>query len=297
MVDLGTLGGNSSWANAVNNLGQAAGWSTTVSTTHAALWSVPLTARITQAGTVDLGPITLTFSSINSAGTVTAFFVSPNTPPENFIIVGGTSYNITTDVISSGTVTVTVCIGYDPAKITVPEQQLRLYHYSGGWTDITQFVDTVNNKVCGLTSSFSIFAVAEPTSVPFSALSDKLRIHAGPPPSFDLNASFTLSGSSNGIDPIADLVALQVGTYSVTIPAGSFQQLKSGSKKGTYVFSGVINGVTLSIQMVPPNVTGDGWNFKASATPVDLSGLSNPVTVIITIGDDSGTTAVNAIFD
>jgi hypothetical protein len=105
-----------------------------------------------------------------------------------------------------------------------------------------------------------------------------------------------LGVTSDGIDPLAELVALQVGTYSVTIPAGSFQQLKSGAKKYAYVFSGVIDGVTLSVQIVPPSVTGDGWSFKASGIPIDLTGLSNPVTVVITIGNDSGTTAVNANF-
>jgi hypothetical protein len=247
--------------------------------------------------TVDLGSqVDITFSSVSSGGTATALLVLPGSvpaPPTNFQIVGGTSYDITTDAGFTGNVQ--VCIGYDPATITVAEQLLRLLHYSGGtWTDITSSVDTVNKKVCGLTSSLSIFAVFEP--VPFSTISAKLRTFAGPPPSFDLNASFTLGVTSDGIDPLVELVALQVGTYSATIPAGSFKQLKNGSKQNTYAFSGVIDGVTLSIQIVPPSVTGDGWSFKASGIPVNLTGLSNPVTVVITIGNDSGTTGVNANF-
>jgi len=306
MFDLNDLIPSSSgWvlqrADKINDYGQIActGRGTISNWAWHALLLTPGAAAPVMTGTVVLGSLMdLTFSDFVSAGTVTAIFVPPGSLPpiSNFAIVGGSSYDITTTASFSGDVT--ICISYDPTRISVPEDDLVLLHYTNGsGTPLpSQWVDKDNKKVCGLTSSFSVFAVAQPTKVPLSTLSAKLRIHSGPPPSFDLNASFILGGRSDGIDPLAELVALQVGTYSVTIPAGSFQQLKNGSKKGTYIFSGVINGVTLSIQMVPPGVTGDGWNFKASATPVDLSGLSNPVTVTITIGNDSGRTVVNANF-
>ncbi len=240
--------------------------------------------------------VSVIFTGVTSEeGTVTATALTTLKPISNFRLLNGASYDITTTATFTGMVT--VCITYDPATMSSPanEQNLKLFHYSGGaWQDITISVNTISHAICGVTSSLSPFAVAEPTSVPFTNLSDKLRIHAGPPPSFDLNASFNLGGSSDGINPLAENVALQVGTYTVTIPAGSFHQLNSGSKKTTYVFSGVVNGATLSLQIAPPSITGNGWNFKASGTPVDLTGLSNPVTVVITIGNDSGTTAINA---
>jgi hypothetical protein len=83
-----------------------------------------------------------------------------------------------------------------------------------------------------------------------------------------------------------------VGTYAVTIPAGSFRQLARGSKAGGYVFEGVIGGVTPEAQIVP--LGNSRFQFKAEAQPVDLAALSNPVTVTITIGDDAGTSSVAA---
>jgi hypothetical protein len=130
--------------------------------------------------------------------------------------------------------------------------------------------------------------------VPFSSFTSKLDILAGPPPSFDLNATFTLGAGSNGINPLTEAVTLRVGTYTVTIPAGSFHQLTRGSKAGGYVFEGAIGGVTLEAQIVP--LGNNSFQFKAEAQPVDLTALSNPVTVTITIGDDAGTSSVAADF-
>jgi probable HAF family extracellular repeat protein len=115
--------------------------------------------------TVALGPqVELTFADVVSSGTVTAVISLPGSvpPPVNFSLLGSTSsYDITTSAVFTGNVE--VCIAYNPAQITVPAQLLELFHYSGGvWTDITTSVDTVNNVVCGQTSSFSVFAVAEP---------------------------------------------------------------------------------------------------------------------------------------
>jgi hypothetical protein len=42
------------------------------------------------------------------------------------------------------------------------ESQLKLLHYeNGAWVDITTSVDTTTNTVCGLTTSFSPFLVAQ----------------------------------------------------------------------------------------------------------------------------------------
>ena len=83
-------------------------------------------------------------------------------------------------------------------------------------------------------------------------------------------------------------MTLQIGTFSVTIPAGSFKQIH----QGRFAFEGVINGVSLEVQIVP--LGNNIFTFKAEGTGVDLTGLTNPVTVVLTIGIDSGTTAVMA---
>ena len=133
----------------------------------------------------------------------------------------------------------------------------------------------------------------------FSSFTAKLDIHAGStlgttPSGFDLKSVFTLGAGSNGINPLSEVVKLQVGTYQATIPANSFHQLRKGAKKGSYVFSGVIDGVSLSVQIVP--LAGNSYQFKAEASRADLTALANPVTLTLTIGDDTGTTSVYAEF-
>jgi hypothetical protein len=136
------------------------------------------------------------------------------------------------------------------------------------------------------------FITFSPSSVscatPFATASAKLEITAGPPQGFDLNESFTLGANSNGINPVTENVTLQIGTFSVTIPAGSFQL----NPNGRFAFQGVINGVSMQVQIVP--LGNNMFTFKAEGTGVDLTGLFNPVTVVLTIGDDSGSTSVTA---
>jgi 6-phosphogluconolactonase len=119
---------------------------------------------------------------------------------------------------------------------------------------------------------------------PFSTSSAKLQISAG---GFDLNESFTLGANSNGINPVTENVTMQIGTFSVTIPAGSFQQ----NPNGRFAFQAVINGTSLQVQVVP--LGNNVFTFKAEGTSVGLTGLSNPMTVVLTIGTDSGSAVVN----
>ena len=138
----------------------------------------------------------------------------------------------------------------------------------------------------GSVCDIGAFELAE--SAGFSSFSVKLDIHAGStlpttPGSFDLKSTFTLREGSSGADPLTEVVKLQVGTYQATIPANSFHQLRKGAKKGSYVFSGVIGGVSLSSQIVP--LGGNSYDFKASGSPVDLTALANPVTVTLMIGN------------
>jgi len=124
-------------------------------------------------------------------------------------------------------------------------------------------------------------------ATPFATSSAKLEIAQS---GFDLTESFTLGQNSNGINPVTEEVTLEIGPFSVTIPAGSFQLNPNGS----FAFQGVINGVTMQVQIVP--LGNNMFTFKAQGTGVDLTGLFNPVTVVLTIGDDFGSTSVTAQF-
>ena len=50
----------------------------------------------------------------------------------------------------------------------------------------------------------------------------------------------------------------------------------------------------LEVQIVP--LGNNMFTFKAEGTGVDLTGLTNPVTVVVTIGIDSGSTTATAQF-
>jgi 6-phosphogluconolactonase len=130
-------------------------------------------------------------------------------------------------------------------------------------------------------------SVAITPLVPFASSFAKLEITAE---GFDLKESFTLARNSNGINPVTENVTLKIGTFSVTIPPGSFKQIPHGR----FAFEGVVNGVSLEVQIVP--LGNNIFTFKAEGTDVDLTGLTNPVTVVLTIGIDSGTTTATAEF-
>jgi hypothetical protein len=162
--------------------------------------------------------------------------------------------------------------------------------YVTGFTQSTDFptvhpLPAPNNALRGDIDAF----VAKLTPlVPFATSFAKLEVTAG---GFDLNESFTLGRNSNGIKPVTEKVTLQIGTFSVTIPAGSFRQIPHGK----FAFEGVIKGVSLEAQIVP--LGNNMFTFKAEGTGVNLSGLKNPVTVVLTIGNNTGSTAVNAEFE
>ena len=83
-----------------------------------------------------------------------------------------------------------------------------------------------------------------------------------------------------------DPVTLQMGTFTTTIPAGSFK--KDGD--GSFSFKGVIGDVSLEAHIKPTGTLR--YAFLAVAEPASLIGITNPVPVMLTIGDDSGMISV-----
>jgi DNA-binding beta-propeller fold protein YncE len=126
-------------------------------------------------------------------------------------------------------------------------------------------------------------AIQQPT---FSAFSARLEISTT---GFQLNGSFTL-GAGRTINPPTQSLTLQVGTYKVTLPPGSFQ---AGSH-GTFTFQGTVGGVSLQNRISPAGA--GAYQIQVEASGVNLSGLTNPVTVSLAIGNNTGKTSVNAQF-
>jgi uncharacterized repeat protein (TIGR03803 family) len=128
-----------------------------------------------------------------------------------------------------------------------------LYSFTGGGDGGTPYagliVDSSGNLygtteeggASGNGTVFELTGTGFVPAIPFSAFSPKLTIQFGTTPnhdSFEIQSSFTLGSASNGINPATELVTLQIGTFTVTIPAGSF----TGTGFGPFTFEGAIWG-------------------------------------------------------
>jgi hypothetical protein len=148
--------------------------------------------------------------------------------------------------------------------------------------------------------NFDAFVSKFSFGIPFCNLRSKLELDADGDrdDGFELNAGFAL-GAGGRINPATQPVTLVIGSYAVTIPAGSF--VKSGE---SYEFGGVINGVRLAV-LIRPNdddknhdrCTQAKYTVMAKGSGSILRGTTNPVTVTISIDDNTGTTKVNADFE
>jgi len=103
---------------------------------------------------------------------------------------------------------------------------------------------------------------------------------------FETEGSFLLGPGTNGIAPLTEDVTLQVGTFSATIPGGSF----SLDEQGRFAFHGVVNGAALDMSILPIKEEHGGFKYRASGWHANLSGTSDPVTVRLIVGDDGGKT-------
>jgi hypothetical protein len=80
--------------------------------------------------------------------------------------------------------------------------------------------------------------------------------------------------------------------YTATIPAGSFHQLASGRGVTVWAASETINSVSLALDIL--SLGHNSYQFGAAAQPVNLTAVPNPVPVSLSIGNNSGSTSVNA---
>jgi hypothetical protein len=105
---------------------------------------------------------------------------------------------------------------------------------------------------------------------------------------FAVEALFSTGAGSDGIDPLAEPVALALGSGSWTVPAGAFRRTWFGA----FVFEGSVGGTRLDLAIHP--LPGGRFLLIAAGSRAELGGTANPVTVSFAIGDDAGTAAVIA---
>jgi hypothetical protein len=146
----------------------------------------------------------------------------------------------------------------------------------------TNYASGTNGTTDAFISKFSF-------GLPFSQFGGNLKIDpdAGV---FYLNGGFKL-GPGGSINPPKEIVNFEVGNYSVNLPPGSFVKYSTG-----YVYQKKVNGIFLCIFIKFTSTSGT-YQLLANRIGGTLNSTGSPVPVTLTIGDDSGTTKMNAKFD
>ncbi len=134
-------------------------------------------------------------------------------------------------------------------------------------------------------ASAQFLAHPHPASVDFSSFDASAEIRGG---DFQVEGRFELGPTSDGIDPLSEDVGLELGPYQVAIPAGSFRSTRAGG----YKFAGNVGGADLEIKISPRG--GNVFRLTAQGEGADLSGVAEPVSVKLTVGDDGGSTTASS---
>jgi uncharacterized repeat protein (TIGR03803 family) len=140
---------------------------------------------------------------------------------------------------STGYGTLTTLLSFNGANGANPQAVGLISDAAGDLFGTTEF-----GGANGYGTVFELTGTGFVPAIPFAAFSSQLGIQFGKKPNtgaFELLSEFTLGQSSNGINPPAEPVTLTVGTFTTTIPPGSFQ----GKGFGPFHFNGVIDGVDL----------------------------------------------------
>jgi len=216
------------------------------------------------------------------------------TPDGNYAYVTNLGSN-TISVIATATnmVVATIPDVSSPSGVAVTPDGKHAYVSNGGSNTVSVIATASNMAVDTIpvgNGPSAVGIVPPPPGVPFVAFKAKLEINyrRANEDVFELQSNFTLGGASHGIHPETDSVKLEIGTFTVTIPAGSFE----GKGFGPFEFRGVIDGVDLHVEIEPTGAKR--YDLKARARDANLIGTTNPVQVTLVIGNDSGTVSVKA---
>jgi hypothetical protein len=107
-------------------------------------------------------PVTLNFQEVTGSGISSlATYDAGQALPAGFMLGNPpTYYKVNTTAQYLGLIE--MCVNYTGISFD-NEEELKLFHYENGtWLDVTTFLDTENNIVCGRFDSFSTFVICEP---------------------------------------------------------------------------------------------------------------------------------------
>jgi YVTN family beta-propeller protein len=181
-------------------------------------------------------------------------------------------------VIATATNTVVgspITVGLVPFGVAVTPDGSKVY-VANQFSNTVSVIATATNTVVGSPITVGKQPIAfglfiQPVRV-FSAFTAQLTVYPNQK-EFSINSSFTLGPTSNAINPLTEPVTLKIGSFTITIPPGSF--VNAGAP-GYFTFVGVIDGVSLNVLI--RQISGNNYIFGVIAKNVSLT-INNPVTV------------------
>jgi len=246
------------------------------------------TATKTVVATVPIGTSAIAFAF----GANGAFGIAVTPDGKHAYVTDETRFVTVIDTATNTAEPTGITVGIGPFGIAITPDGKHAYvanNSDGTVSVIRTATNTVVATVPVGNSPDAVGIVPPPPGVPFLAFSvTALAIDFDGAPTFNLHSQFTLSSTAPAINSVTQPVTLQVGTFSTTIPAGSFTKQPDGS----FFFAGVIDGVSLKAQIRPTGTLQ--YTFHAKATGASLTGTKNTVYVTLIIGGDSGATSVTA---
>ena len=109
--------------------------------------------------------VTVTFTEVEASGRTWAYSGGrySGVPTEFRLSESAVFVDINTDADYSGPIE--VCLSYDESQYPEEENIKLLHEEAGGFVDVTTFVDTAGDRVCGEVTGLSAFVVAYPVCV------------------------------------------------------------------------------------------------------------------------------------
>lgn len=132
-------------------------------------FSVNTTSPSETSISTTVGKVYLRCERVTVAGTITVkVFQTPPGQKQSYQKFLKTNFDVTSDGLVCDTLT--VCLPYTEAQVTnesLTETQLRLFHYKNSiWNDVTTYVNSGDNSICGAPGTLSPFAVGIQTATP-----------------------------------------------------------------------------------------------------------------------------------
>ena len=155
------------------------------------------------------------------------------------------------------------------------EDGAAIYSSSGRWNDEGSAIGNIDGFLVEFVSSRQQFSIFSP----------RAEFTLGPKAnddSYKARGWFKLADASNGIDPLTEPVTIQYGSFSHTIPAGTFVQ-----DGASYFYKGAVGPASLDVRITPKPTLGYYW-LNSCLRHADLSATTLKPDVQLSIGDDSG---------